>query len=197
MDSRLIRFQNLIVGLKWPPDTSAVTRMPSCNRYAKVRAKNTNNPCLSCKAKNIFFCNLTIRPSPAPKAPWRCDPEPGFSRFWTAIENPVALLMKTNTIVPINSATNSLWIEVIEWIYAVHIMHIMHIVHIMRFWWIIQTSPGSPSLQVFVHCQKEWQCPSSSRMIFYCQGDFFPWSKSNDCYYIIMEQSLSRMPFQV
>ena len=70
------------------------------------------------QSKNIFFCNLTIRPSPAPRAPWRCDPEP-----LTAIENPVALLMKTNTIVPINSATNSLvvwrdWMNICSAYYA-------------------------------------------------------------------------------
>ena len=181
-----------MVGLKWPPDTSAVTRMPSCKKYAKIKAKKHLAYVYVAKQKAFIFATLPLDPVQPPKRLEdvilnRWQPSRTRSLCWW---RQTQLSQSTPPQIP-------WWIEVIEWIYAVHIMHIMHIVHIMLFWWMIQRSPGSPSLQVFVHCQKEWQCPSSSRMIFHCQGDFFPWSKSNDCYYIIMEQSLSRMPFQV
>ena len=132
---------NLMVGLKWPPDTSAVTRMPSCKKYAKHLAY------VYVAKQNAFtFATLPLDLVQPPKRLEdvilnRSQPSRTRSLCWW---RQTQLSQSTPPQIP-------WWIEVIEWINEVHIMHI---VHVMLFWWMAQRSPGSPSLQVFVHFQK-------------------------------------------
>lgn len=123
-----------MVGLKWPPDTSAVTRMPSCKNYAKIKAKKHLDHVYVAKQKAFTFATLPLDPVQPPKRledvilnRHREQPEQSSRTRSLCWWRQTRLSQSTPPQIP-------WWIEVIEWIYAVHIMHIMHIVHIENIW---------------------------------------------------------------